>query len=142
MPTHLTTLTIKELQGRGLMLQMICGMNISNLIDSQGEALALSKESLAAERIVRSKRLEVDSHMASEIEELRYLHDQIHDAEVNILRAEKYYKITLSEYARGAKGSPDVLGASEKLFQTKTRRIEIIRDFQIAKTHVLSKIGK
>ena len=39
-----------------------------------------------------------------------------HNAEENIKRAERYYRLTQSEYNRGVKNSPDVLGASQRLF--------------------------
>jgi hypothetical protein len=40
------------------------------------------------------------------------------------------------------KNSPDVLGAADKLFDMQHKRLEIIRDFQVAKGHVLAKIGR
>lgn len=117
-------------------------LNFANGLEATHEASALEKESLAAAHITKLKRQEVDLHIASELADLRFLHDQVHDAESNISRAEKYYKLTQSEYARGVKNSPDVLGASERLFDTKMKRIEIIRDFQTSKAHLLSKIGR
>lgn len=117
-------------------------MSLPSGLESQREAAALTRESLAAEALSRYQERELEIHLQGETAELKLLHDQVHDVEENIQRAERYYKLTLAEYARGVKNSPDVLGASEKLFAIKHRKLEIVRDFQLAKTHVLSKIGR
>lgn len=106
------------------------------------ESKALLKEAQALKSIAEMQKRETEIHLKNEIASLRFLHGQVHDAEENIARAERYYKLTQSEYVRGVKNSPDVLGASEKIFEMQNKKIEIIRDFQIAKAHVLSKIGK
>lgn len=117
-------------------------VNTDELMNLRREAIALKKEAAAQmERVEFQKRL-VEAHVDSELAELRFLHDQVHDAEANIVRAERYYKMTQSEYVRGVKNSPDVLGASEKLFDSRMKRIELIREFQIAKSHVLAKLGR
>ncbi len=117
-------------------------MEIGNVLQSSREVSALAHEARADQKRADFKKRQVEAHMENELSELRFLHDQVHDAETNIERAERYYKLTQSEYARGVKNSPDVLGASEKLFENRLKRIEIIKEFQIAKAHVLSKIGK
>lgn len=111
-------------------------------LESNNEASALNQEAEAYKKLAEYQRKEVETHVENELSELRLRHDQVHDAEENIQRAEKYYKLTQSEYSRGVKNSPDVLGASDKLFEMKHKRIEIIRDFQISKAHVLAKIGR
>lgn len=117
-------------------------MHTDDLIESRREAQALHKEAAADFERAAYKRREIEAHVHNELSELRFLHDQVHDAEANIARAERYYKLTQSEYARGVKNSPDVLGASEKLFESRLKRIEIIREFQVAKAHVLAKLGR
>ncbi|OYZ13487.1 MAG: hypothetical protein B7Y39_17580, partial [Bdellovibrio sp. 28-41-41] len=82
------------------------------------------------------------SHIENEVAELKLLHSQVHDAEENIVRAEKYYKLTQSEYARGVKNSPDMLSASEKIFEVKNKRLEILKDFNLKQAHVLAKINR
>ncbi len=126
--------------------ETVLGLRLSiqtdDLVGSRREAVALNKEAAADFERAEFKRREVEAHMENEVSELRFLHDQVHDAEVNIARAERYYKMTQSEYARGVKNSPDVLGASEKLFESRSKRIELIREFQVAKSHVLAKLGR
>ena len=85
---------------------------------------------------------EIEAHLETEMAGVSFLHDQVHAAEENIARATKYHDLTKSEYARGVKNSPDMLGAAEKLFEMRHKRLEIIRDYQIAKGHILSKTGR
>lgn len=116
--------------------------SLSAGLEGGRESAAVAKESAAENQIARLAKREVESHIKSEMAELSFLHGQVHDAEENINRAERYYKLTQSEYARGVKNSPDVLGAAEKLFDMRHKKLEIVRDFQRAKAHILSKIGK
>lgn len=111
-------------------------------LEANREASALSKEAMAARTLSQYKKQEVEAHLEVEMAQLKLLHDQVHEAEQNITRAESYYRITQSEYSRGVKNSPDVLGASEKLFDMRHKRLEIVKNFQVAKSHILSKIGK
>lgn len=117
-------------------------MNLFEGLSGRSEAVALAREAEAAKLEAKYTEREVVAHIHGEIEELKFLHDQVHEAEENIQRAEKYYRLTRSEYSRGVKNSPDMLGATEKLINMRQKRLEIVRDFQIAKSHVLSKIGK
>ena len=117
-------------------------MNFFDGLAGQREAAALAKEAGAAKAEAKYVSREVEAHLHGEIAELKLLHDQVHEAEENILRAEKYYLLTKSEYSRGVKNSPDMLGATEKLIGMKQKKLEIVRDFQIAKSHVLAKIGR
>lgn len=110
-------------------------------LESSREATAQAKEAMASRALADYQKQEVEVHLQGEMNELKLLHTQVHEAEQNIARAERYYKMTQSEYSRGVKNSPDVLGASEKLFDMRHKRLQIIKNFQIAKAHVLSKVG-
>jgi outer membrane protein len=122
----------------GVRLSFNFGVGFESAVESR----SLTLEARAAERIVQLKRREIETHIETEIAELKFLHAQVHSAEENIRRAERYYKLTQSEYARGVKNSPDVLGASDKLLDTQLKYFETVRDFQITKSHILSKIGR
>lgn len=121
---------------------LVASVSLPAGLESFRESAALGKESAAAAKLADYRKQEVEVHIQGEMAELNFLHDQVHEAEENIQRAERYYKSTQSEYSRGVKNSPDVLGAAEKLFDMRHKRLEIVRDFQLAKAHVLSKIGK
>jgi len=117
-------------------------MNIFDGLNSSREAQALRKEAAAAELQASYRSKSNEAHVEREFEELKFLHGKVHEADENIKSAERYYRLSQSEYSRGVKNSPDVLGASEKLFGMKLKRLEMIRKFQVARSHVLSKIGK
>jgi outer membrane protein len=117
-------------------------LNFPAGFESGREASALDFESQAHTKLMDYQRKEIEARIENEFLDLRLRHNQVHDAEENILRADQYYKLTQSEYSRGAKNSPDVLGASDKLYEMKHKRLEIIRDFQISKSNILAKIGR
>lgn len=117
-------------------------LSLGSVFDSYYESASLKKEAMSAQKLADLQRKEIDIHVSTEMAELELLHSQVHAAEENIIRAEKYHKLAQSEYARGVIGSQEFLAASEKLYEIKNKKIEIIKDFQVAKAHVLSKIGK
>ncbi|MBY0554546.1 TolC family protein [bacterium] len=117
-------------------------LSLGSVFNSYSEAASLKKEALSAQKLADLQKKQVDIHVSTEMAELELLHNQVHAAEENIIRAEKYHKLAQSEYSRGVIGSPDFLSASEKLYEIRHKRIEIIKDFHIAKAHVLSKIGR
>lgn len=132
----------KAIDRQESVLGLRMSMNLFDGLSGRREALALTKEAQAAKAEAKYTNQEVEAHLHGEIAELNLLHDQVHAAEENIVRAEKYYQLTKSEYGRGVKNSPDMLGATEKLIGMRQKKLEIVRDFQIAKSHVLSKIGR
>lgn len=117
-------------------------MSFATGLEANREASSLSQKALASQTLANYQKQEIEAHLQGEMAELKFLHDQVHEAEQNIARAERYYKMTQSEYSRGVKNSPDVLGASEKLFDMRHKRLEIVKNFQVSKAHVLSKIGQ
>lgn len=61
--------------------------------------------------------------------------------EKTLSRSEQYYKITLGEYRRGIKNSPDMVGASERLLNSNIRNLEFRRDYQITLLGLLALVG-
>ena len=117
-------------------------INLNEAIEHEREAKATLLEATTLVNRARYQKHEFGLHVEKEILELDLLHSQIHDSDLSIEIANKYFKTTLAEFARGVKGSADVLSVSEKLFETKNKKLEIIRDFQISKSNVLSMIGQ
>lgn len=111
-------------------------------LKSSRQSHSMLAQAKATKLEAQYKKRELDLHLHTEISELHFLHGQVHEAEENIKRSEKYYRMTQSEYSRGVKNSPDVLGASEKLLHTQVNRLEITRRFQTLKSHLLAKLGK
>lgn len=117
-------------------------MNLSAGLEEQREARAKQLQAQALKAQYERQQKEMRLHMTSEIKELKRLHDQVHDFEENIQRADRYLKLTQSEYSRGVRNSPDVLGANLKLLEAREKRLKSIRDFQIAKSHLMAKLGR
>jgi len=126
--------------------EAVFGIRASVLLFDGGkgrvEGSALTQEARGAQALARYDHRQVEVEIHRETTELRFLHSQVHEAEENITRAKKYHTLTQSEYSRGVKNSPDLIGATEKLFTVRRKRLEILRDFQVAKAHVLSIIGR
>lgn len=53
-----------------------------------------------------------------------------------IIIAEKYYTLTLSEYKRGVKNSPDLVGATERYFDSKKKKIEIQKELELVQVQL------
>lgn len=56
--------------------------------------------------------------------------------EKKLLNSQKYFDLTLSEYKRGIKNSPDLVSATERLFSSKKKKYEILNDLEILKVKI------
>ncbi len=50
--------------------------------------------------------------------------------EKRALQSQKYFDLTLVEYRRGIKNSPDLVSASDRLFNSKKRKYEILKELE------------
>lgn len=50
--------------------------------------------------------------------------------------AEKYYNLTLAEYKRGVKNSPDLVGATERYFDSKKKKIELQKELELVQVQL------
>lgn len=133
---------IEAAERRETIVGLRLSMNLFDGLSAQREAASLAALSKAADLEASFRKKDIENHIHSEMSELQLLHDQVHDAEENIKRSERYYRLTQAEYSRGVKNSPDVLSASEKIYDMKVRRIAIVKQFQVSKSHLLAKIGR
>lgn len=117
-------------------------MQIGDFWESRRQSESASIEAAALQSRIDQGRLEIESHIMTEMNELGFLHSQVHAAEENVKRATRYYALTQNEYSRGVKNSPDVVGASDRLLETQILELNLLRDFQISRSHVLSKLGR
>lgn len=111
-------------------------------LESNRDAAAYQYLSRSDDQRAKIEQRETKTHLANEIKQLHFLHQQVHDAQENIKRAEQYYELTHAEYGRGVKNSPDVLGASQRLLNQRQKKLEIIKEFELAKGHVLAQLGR
>lgn len=117
-------------------------MSLGDAWESRRQSQSAAIEASALQSLIDHHRLEIESHIVGEMNELSFLHSQVHAAEENVKRATRYYQLTQNEYNRGVKNSPDVVGASDRLLENQLSELGILRDFQISRSHVLSKLGR
>lgn len=100
---------------------------------------SLNGAASAASRVAQSDaalsrtRLNVKAEAENLISLLSSISERLDLEEQTLQRSEEYYKLTLGEYRRGIKNSPDVVTASERLLETRIRNLEYRRDYQLAR---------
>lgn len=85
----------------------------------------------------RSLELELENILDS----ITMLNQRLDIEEKNLSLSEEYYKITLAEYKRGVKNSPDMVGASERLLDARIRNLEFRRDLLLALLRASELVG-
>lgn len=90
---------------------------------------------------LQSVQTRVRSELEGLLSELSSIDERIRLEEKNLMRSENYYKMTIAEYKRGVKNSPDVVGASERIIEAKIRNLEFRKDYQITKLKIYDKSG-
>lgn len=58
--------------------------------------------------------------------------------EKKLVYAEKYYNLTLSEYKRGVKNSPDLVGATERFFDSKKKKVELHKELELVRVQLIN----
>lgn len=58
--------------------------------------------------------------------------------EKKLVNSQKYFDLTLAEYRRGVKNSPDLVNATERWFSSKKKRIELLKELEILKVQLES----
>lgn len=78
------------------------------------------------------KQLSVNLDLENTLTQIKSLNQRLDLEEKNLSRSEDYYKITLSDYKRGIKNSPDMVGAAERLLAARIRNLEHRKDLTLA----------
>jgi len=90
-----------------------------------------SFEQEAAEKSVTQGRAEIEAVARNVGTEKKALLDLYKINEKRLERLAKYFQLTISEYRRGVKNSPDLVGATENLFDARKRRVELQKDLSV-----------
>ena len=103
----------------------------------QAQASEIAKNELSASRI----RQEVKVQIGNALSGLRSIEARLDIEENNVERASKYYAITLAEYKKGVKNSPDVASAAERLFDAKLRSLEFRKELYLTQIEIAEAAG-
>lgn len=91
---------------------------------------AASQMSLAAERFKNQSRSDTVAAVSTAKTKITSLMALLQINEKRRVSSQKYFDLTLSEYKRGVKNSPDLVGATERLFSSRKKRFEILKDLE------------
>lgn len=91
---------------------------------------------------IGQKNILLTAQLDTALAEIKALNSRLDLEEKNLERSEKYYKLTLNEYRRGVKNSPDMVGASERLLEARIRNLEYRRDLMLAKAKIQELTGE
>lgn len=94
-----------------------------------------------SEALVMKQSLSAKAEAETLFSQLATIQERLDLEEKTLSRSEQYYKITLGEYRRGVKNSPDMVGAAERLLNSRIRNLEFRRDFQINRLRLLAMVG-
>lgn len=61
--------------------------------------------------------------------------------EKTLVRSELYYKITIGEYRRGVKNSPDMVAAAERLLEARIRNLSYRKEFYLVRLEIEGLVG-
>ncbi len=122
--------------GARLTLQLFDKLTMATEAKQKG----LEAAGLQVQHLQSKKELQADVDNAKA--ELKLNHDLIHESEEALKLAKTFLTRTLDEYRRGVKNSPDVLSATSRNLEMKKRFAELRRDYQIARTDLLSVLGQ
>lgn len=106
-------------------------------IDGEAQAARARAAGLRSQQI----RSESEAVFNTAKQELNLIHDLIHEGEKNVEKGQDYLSAVLSEYSRGVKNSPDVLGAILKNLEFRKRFAELRRDYAVANARIESMIA-
>ncbi|MBK7961789.1 MAG: TolC family protein [Bdellovibrionales bacterium] len=105
-------------------------------LETLNETRAARSSVAAKEASATRKTLTGQADAENLLSQLTTISERINLEEKNLSKSEEYYKITLGEYRRGVKNSPDMVGASERLLEAKIRNLEYRKDFYLTKLKI------
>ena len=104
--------------------------------DTHYKTKAANLQISAAERIKAQKRNNLMSEFSILESKFLQLGNLFAINEKKLINSQKYFDLTLSEYRRGIKNSPDLVSATERFYGAKKRKFEILKDLEITKVEI------
>lgn len=87
----------------------------------------------SSEKLKIQKTNDVQSTYANLKTKIAELHQLYKINESKLTNSQKYFNLTLGEYKRGIKNSPDLVSATERLFGAKKKKFEILKELELLK---------
>ena len=69
-------------------------------------------------------------------EKMKELSDLYNINERKLESSRKYFEMTVGEYKRGIKNSPDLVGATERWFSSQKRKYELLKDLELTRVRI------
>jgi outer membrane protein TolC len=110
-------------------------------LETINQTRAASSTIAAKDAATSRKSLSAYAETENLLSQLSTLTDRLNLEEKNLSKSEEYYKITLGEYRRGVKNSPDMVGASERLLEARIRNLEYRKDYYLTKLRIYELIS-
>lgn len=104
------------------------------------DTLYKRKSAVANVAAKEHERNQVVLNIRSQFEQLKLRANELVElykiTEKKLSTAEKYYNLTLAEYKRGVKNSPDLVGATESYFDSKKKKIDIQKELELVQVQL------
>jgi outer membrane protein TolC len=110
--------------------------------DARREARALELTRKGEELYAVQLQRELAAEHEKALVHVKLTHNLLHKASESKKLAERYNKLTLSEYQRGIKNSPDVREANERLANARLAEAQMRWDHETARAHLMGFLGK
>lgn len=116
--------------GITLTIPLFSGLNTYN--NTKAANLNISSAEKTIDQVTKNVQADFNilKNKINELSKLFKINEQ------KLITSQQYFDLTLGEYRRGIKNSPDLVGATERLFNTKKKQVEILKDLEILKIKI------
>lgn len=90
----------------------------------------------STEKLTLQKRSDVSADFTIAKTKAKELTELFQINENKLVLSQKYFNLTLSEYKRGIKNSPDLVTATERLFSSKKKKFELLKELELLKVKI------
>lgn len=111
-------------------------------LHAHSEARAAAQKMKGYETWADQTSRNLESDYESERQRMELLHRLLHQGEQGVVQGRTYLDRTLSEYTDGVKNSTDVIVATQKYFDFRKRYVTLRRDYQLARSNLMSLLGE
>lgn len=130
-PSEASPITFNETKyGLQISIPLFSGLSTTN------KNAAKKSETLARKAQANQAALNSQSSFTSLKEKIQELNDLYEINESKLVTSKKYFKMTVGEYKRGIKNSPDLVGATERWFNSQKKKFELLKEFELTKNRI------